>query len=123
MFQTQAAMTVDRINSRVSIIRIQGEFTGKVESCLAQAYATAGHHGSSAIILDLARVDYLDSSGIGLLIQLLLQAQAHQQRILGYGLNEHYREILSITRLDRTLGLYPTERAAVTAAQQERACN
>ncbi len=41
-----------------------------------------------------------------------------KQRLLTYGLSEHYQRIFQITRLDDAIGIYDTEQEAVRAAQQ-----
>jgi anti-sigma B factor antagonist len=59
----------------------------------------------------------MSSSGIGLLVTLLIRAQRRQQRLLSYGLSEHYRHILELTRLNEAIAVYPTEDEALRQAQ------
>ena len=58
----------------------------------------------------------MNSSGIGLLVTLLVRAKRNHQRILAYGLSEHYRQIFELTRLDEAIAIYETEDAALAAA-------
>ena len=58
----------------------------------------------------------MNSSGIGLLVTLLVRAQRNRQRILAYGLSEHYRQIFELTRLDEVISIHDTEAAAIAAA-------
>jgi anti-sigma B factor antagonist len=39
-----------------------------------------------------------------------------KQRLLTYGLSEHYQNIFQITRLDDAIGIYDSEEEAVRAA-------
>ena len=43
------------------------------------------------------------------------QPEALQQMLLAFGLNEHYRQILELTRLDEAIGVHATEAAALAA--------
>ena len=69
-----------------------------------------------AIVLDFRGLDYMNSGGIGLLVTLLVRVQRQGQRLLAFGLTEHYRQIFELTRLDEAIGIHDTEAAALTAA-------
>jgi len=58
----------------------------------------------------------MNSSGIGLLVTLLIRINRQRQRMLAYGLSEHYRHIFELTRLNEAIGVYDDEAAAVAAA-------
>ena len=45
----------------------------------------------------------MNSSGIGLLVTLLVRANRNRQRMLAYGLSDHYRQIFELTRLDEAI--------------------
>jgi anti-sigma B factor antagonist len=97
------------------ILRIHGEITGASEPALMDAYAEAAQ-GSRAIVLDFGGLEYMNSGGIGLLVTLLVRAQRAGQRLLAIGLSEHYRQILSLTRLDEAISIHESEPAALAAA-------
>lgn len=59
---------------------------------------------------------YMNSGGIGLLVTLLVRAQRQRQRVLAYGLSDHYRQIFELTRLDEAVGIHDTEQDALAAA-------
>ena len=58
----------------------------------------------------------MNSSGIGLLVTLLIRVNREKQRLLTFGLTEHYRNIFQITRLDDAISIYDSEEEAVQAA-------
>ncbi len=97
-----------------AILRIHGEITGRSEGPLMAAYAEVG--GARSIVLDFGGLEYMNSGGIGLLVTLLVRAQRAGQRLLAVGLSEHYRQILSLTRLDEAIAIHDDERAALAAA-------
>ena len=58
----------------------------------------------------------MNSGGIGLLVTLLVRVQRKGQRLMAVGLNEHYRQILALTRLDESIAIHATEAEALSAA-------
>lgn len=108
-------MQVRRPGEPASIIDISGELTGATESDLMDAYQAAAGPQTRAIILNFSSLDYMNSTGIGLLVTLLVRAQRQRQRILAYGLSEHYRQILSLTRLDEAISIVGSETDALAA--------
>ena len=118
MPHTQVHMNVRRVSEQVSIIDVQGELTAFAEDVLMHAYSQASDSGVRAIILNFQGLEYMNSSGIGLLVTLLIRVNRAKQKLLTYGLSDHYQSIFQITRLDDAIGIYDTEQEAISAAQQ-----
>lgn len=102
----------------VGIIDVTGEVTNACEQALLSAYAEASGSGVRSILLNFNGMQYMNSSGIGLLVTLLVRANRAKQKLLACGLDVHYQEIFSMTRLDEAIGIYPTEDAALAYASQ-----
>ena len=94
-----------------SIIDITGDLTVASEDALMDAYARAD--GARAVVLNFERLEYMNSSGIGLLVTLLVRAHRQGQQVLAYGLSEHYRQIFELTRLDEAVGIHDDEADAL----------
>ena len=116
MPQAQVTMDVRKVNDKVSVIDIKGELTAFAEGVLMDAYNQASDRSVRAIILNFEGLEYMNSSGIGLLVTLLIRVNREKQRLLTYGLSDHYRNIFQITRLDDAIGIYDSEEEAVRAA-------
>jgi anti-sigma B factor antagonist len=99
-----------------SILRIEGDITSASEADLMAAYGLAAANGATAVILDFAKLEYMNSGGIGLLVTLLVRAQRGGVRLIATGLSEHYRQILSLTRLDEAIEIHDDPTAAMAAA-------
>jgi anti-sigma B factor antagonist len=110
------SMAVRRIDERAAVLDIQGEITAASEDALAEAYAEGADGATRAVILNFTGLEYMNSGGIGLLVTLLVRANRAKQKLLAYGLTEHYRQIFELTRLDEAIGIYETEAEAVAAA-------
>ena len=100
-----------------SVIQVDGDITSGSEAALMDAYGRAVASGARTIVLDFSGLEYMNSGGIGLLVTLLVRVQRQGQRLLAVGLNEHYRQILALTRLDEAIGIHDTEAAALAAVR------
>jgi len=108
---------VRRTGDTTCIVEVHGEITAASEKPLMDAYSEAAGAQTKAVIIDFTTLEYMHSGGIGLLVTLLVRANRQKQRLLAYGLNDHYRQIFELTRLDEAIGIYPDEAAAVSAAR------
>ena len=97
------------------ILHIAGDITSGSEPDLVKAYSQATDAGATVIILEFSGLEYMNSGGIGLLVTLLVRAQRAGQRLMAVGLSDHYRQILSLTRLDEAIEIHDDEAAALAA--------
>jgi anti-sigma B factor antagonist len=116
MPQAQVTMDVRKVNDKVSVIDVKGELTAFAEGVLMQAYNQASDGRVRAIVLNFEGLEYMNSSGIGLLVTLLIRVNREKQRLLTYGLTDHYQNIFQITRLDDAISIFDSEEEAVQAA-------
>src|SRR5215217_3991856 len=116
MPEARVKMNVRKASEKTSIIDVQGELTAFAESVLMDAYNQASDGQIRAIILNFEDLEYMNSSGIGLLVTLLIRINREKQRLLTYGLSDHYRSIFQITRLDDAIAIHDSEEEAVRAA-------
>ena len=116
MFKANASMKVRKVGTEVAIIDIFGEVNSFAENALIDAYTQAAGGGAQAILLNFSHLEYMNSSGIGLLVTLLIRTQRQRQRLLAYGLDEHYRQIFELTRLSEAIQIYPSEGKALEDA-------
>lgn len=117
MTQGIQALDVSVVSPHTSIIRIDGDLTAAREAALMDAYNAAAGEDTRAVILDFSRLEYMNSTGIGLLVTLLVRAKRQRQRLLAFGFTDHYRQILELTRLDEAIGIYDTQADAVASAE------
>ena len=71
-----------------AIVDIRGDVTAGSEAVLMSAYEETGD--AKAVVLNFSDLEYMNSGGIGLLVTLLVRANRHSQRLLAYGLSDHY---------------------------------
>jgi anti-sigma B factor antagonist len=115
MPQANVVMNVRHLNPTTSVIDIQGDVSAFAEKVLMDAYAEASRPTTRNIILNFRELDYMNSSGIGLLVTLLIRVNRQKQRMLACGLSEHYQHIFKITRLSEAIAICDTEDQALAA--------
>ena len=100
----------------VVVLDLRGEINGFAEEALDAAYSEAESKDPEAILLNFEEVDYINSTGIALIVGLLAKARASHKRLLACNLSEHYVEIFEITRLSDFMSVFPDEESAVIEA-------
>jgi anti-anti-sigma factor len=95
------------------VIDLHGEIDGQAETELTQAYQRALAGKPRRIVLNFAAVDYINSTGLALIVGLLAQARQARLPLHIYGLSEHYQQIFQITRLADFMQIFPDEASAL----------
>lgn len=116
MANPQVKFDVRQPADHTAIIDISGEVTGAAETPLMNAYEQASKGGARTVILNFNDLEYMNSSGIGLLVTLLIRVNRQKQRMFSFGLSDHYQQIFQLTRLNEAIGIYPDEASALRAA-------
>lgn len=113
MPEARVEMAVREGGAGVRIIGIRGEVTAFAEPVLAEAFGQASAGDVTAVVLDFSGMEYMNSGGIGLLVTTLIRANRNGQQMRAFGLTDHYREILALTRLDEAIRIFADEATAV----------
>lgn len=82
------------------------------EAALDTAYSEIAPQGS--LLLNFSGTEYINSSGIALIVGILARARKEHRNVAAFGLSEHYREIFEVTRLADFMGVYADEQSALT---------
>ncbi len=99
-----------RVLPGAAIIELSGEVDGSAADVLTNAYQTAVQGAGTdlgTVVLDFSAVDYINSTGIALIVSVLARARAERRKVVASGLSPHYREIFDITRLSDFIELFP----------------
>ena len=97
----------------VAVVDLSGEIDAGAEESLSGAYDQATADGVTTILLNFGDVDYINSTGIALIVGILAKARRDARSITACGLAPHYREIFEITRLSDFMQIFPDEASAV----------
>ena len=94
----------------VVALRMSGDLNRTAHQQLEDAYTAAG---SGTVVLDFTNVNYINSTGIALVVGLLAKARAAGRSVRAFGLTDHYAQIFEITRIADFMAIYDTETAAL----------
>lgn len=95
------------------VIDLSGDIDGDARARLDAAYAEATAAAPGPVLLNFGDVDFINSTGIALIVGVLARARAESRQVVAFGLDDHYREIFTITRLSDFMTLFPDEDSAV----------
>jgi anti-anti-sigma factor len=100
---------VDR-GDGAQVIELRGTVNRAAKEAMEAAYAGTR---AGRLLLDFSGVDYINSTGIAVIVGLLAMARAEGRQVGAFGLTEHYREVFQITRLADFMTIYDDKTAAV----------
>ena len=103
-----------RLEPDVAVLDLMGEINGFAEEALNTAYAQADAKDTKTILLNFEGVDYINSTGIALIVGLLARARVSKRRLVAFGLSDHYVEIFEILRLSDFMSVFPDEQSAMS---------
>lgn len=101
-----------RSRPELAVIDIEGDLLAESQPELDRVYAQAEASGAQVIALNFARVRYMNSTGIALIVALLRRAREQGRAIAAFGLSDHYQEVFQITRLSEFIAIYDDEETA-----------
>lgn len=105
-----------RRRDEIAVIDLTGEINASAETTLNRAYSDATKQGpNKGVLLNFAAVDYINSTGIALIVGLLARARQSHTPLMTCGLSDHYREIFEITRLADFMSISADEETALAA--------
>lgn len=96
----QSRLSIEILRERnVAVIRVAGELDVASAGRLEQEVANASAEGPSTVVIDLSRIDFMDSTGLrALLGSQALTASAGQRFVLLRG-PEQVERLLTLTRV------------------------
>jgi anti-anti-sigma factor len=98
---------------RLAVVTLHGQVDRDAMAALTTAYEQACVGDPATVLLDFGDVDYINSTGIALIVGVLGRARAEGRQVTASGLSEHYRHVFAITRLSDFIELYDDVGTAV----------
>jgi anti-sigma B factor antagonist len=108
-----------RLDSDVAVVKVTGEVDVSTSSSLRdrllRVIADENRHG---LVVNLASVSFLDSTGVGVLVGIWHRVCATRGRLALAAPSRQARRVLETTGLSQVLPIYDTEAAAVQACRK-----
>jgi anti-sigma B factor antagonist len=100
---------------QITCLRFTGDISSASRDAVVGTYQALDKASNPRILLDFKGVEYLNSSGIALVIQVLMEASKSAQTVAICGLTPHFTKVFTMVGITKYATLYPDEAAAVAA--------
>lgn len=106
----------------VTIVDISGRIVlGEESAALRELVSSLLSKGHKKVLLNLADVNYIDSSGLGNLVSSFTSARKQSGELKLLNLNSKVHDVMQITRLFTVFEVFDNEAAAVKSFAQSAA--
>ena len=99
----------------VTVLRFEGDISSASKDAVIGSYQTLSKATVKTVLLDFTKVEYINSSGIALVIQLLIEASNSGQKVYAYGLSAHFVKVFTMVGITKYAGLFPSQAEAMAA--------
>ncbi len=115
--QSETKSHVDQLTSPagqpVTVLRFEGDIASTSKEAVLGTYQALPKNDVKIILLDFTKVDYINSSGIALIIQLLIEAKGAGQKVSAVGLSPHFVKVFTMVGITKYADPYPTQAEAL----------
>lgn len=101
----------------IPVLDVTGEIDIYTTPQFKEAVSEAIDQNKPAIVINMTKVTYMDSSGFGTLLSATKRLRPLDGALYLSGCNEAIQRMLQITRLNTIFGVYATEAEAIAAAK------
>ena len=110
-------LTEDDSVTGTHVINVRGEIHVQTAPRFSQGLTDAIENGKTAIVLDLSHVEFIDSTGLSVLLNGLRQVVAAHGRMAVVCANPTVLRLFQITSLDETFDIFPARPGAFAYVQ------
>lgn len=116
--ETMRIETSLRHRDEIPVLDVIGEIDIYTTPQFKEAVSAAIDENQPKIIINMAQVTYMDSSGFGTLLSATKRLRPLDGALYLASCNDSIQRMLQITRLNTIFGVYPTEDEALAAAKE-----
>jgi anti-sigma B factor antagonist len=103
------------VDGDLAVVTAQGEIDVATSEPLRQALLAAEQQGARYVVVDLTAVDFLDSTGLGVLVGRLKLVRNHSGWLRIVCSNDRILRVFRITGLDKVFGIHDSLEDALAA--------
>lgn len=111
--EPQFQLSEEAVDERTHVICVSGEIHVSTAPEFSRRLNEAIADGKTAVVLDLTKVEFIDSTGLSVLLNGLRRVTRAGGRMALVCTNPTVMRLFEITRLDTTFDICPTREAAV----------
>ena len=117
--QSETKSRVDQLTTpaghAVAVLRFEGDIASTSKDAVLGTYQSLPKTTTKLILLDFTKVDYINSSGIALVIQLLIESSNAGQKVYAFGLSAHFSKVFTMVGITKYAQLFASESEALNA--------
>jgi anti-anti-sigma factor len=95
------------------IIDLIGDVTNRGQQAIESAYEQALDGKPQRVFINFSNIEYINTSGIAVLISLVMEGEKLGSKIGLFGMSAHYRKVFKLVRLPLYADVYDTEDEAL----------
>jgi anti-anti-sigma factor len=105
-----------RVDKNICVVSIEGNIAlDGVNEAKEYLRPLLENREVKGLLINFSQVNFIDSSGIGLIVSLFKTLQQREAKFALSNLSKKNEEIFTITRLNKILDIYPSEAEAMSA--------
>jgi anti-sigma B factor antagonist/stage II sporulation protein AA (anti-sigma F factor antagonist) len=102
------------------VVRLEGRLDAVSSTILEKKLKQIAESGKHHVALDFAKLEYLSSAGMRLLLSETKKFKSLQGSFCLFAIHENVMEIIKMAGFERILSIYPHEKEALTAAASHK---
>ncbi|MEI6428961.1 MAG: STAS domain-containing protein [Pseudanabaena sp. ELA607] len=106
------------IKENYQILRLTGLLDAFSEPAFRKVVSKCIEEGPANVILDLSTIDFIDSSGLGILVQMAKKTST-REGVLQIITNARVTQTVKLVRLEQFLSLQPSLESALNRLEEE----
>lgn len=99
----------------VAVLRFEGDIASTSKEAVLGTYQALPKTSTPIVLLDFSKVDYINSSGIALVIQMLIEASNSGQKVYAFGLSAHFTKVFTMVGITKYAGIFAGQAEALAA--------
>jgi anti-anti-sigma factor len=96
-----------------TVIELHGDLSADGEAAVKDAYAAAVSSGNGAVLFNLSGAAYINTSGISVLIAVVMEAKKSGVTVLVAGASPHYKKVFDLVRFSSFVSMFDEEASAL----------
>ena len=115
----QFELTDESLTESTHLIAVRGEVHVSTAPEFSERLNEAIATGKTGVVIDMSAVEFIDSTGLSVLLNALRRVTRQQGRLALVVSNPTVLRLFEITRLDSTFDIAPTRQEAIERVQRD----
>lgn len=109
----QLTISCRPVNGSTVIMDLAGDFTRYAEEEMLRTYQQVSAQGFTSLLYNFTGISNINSSGIAVLIGIVSEARRKSQKLIVFGLTDHYIKVFNMIGLPKYIDIVDSENQAL----------